>query len=197
MNKMAFMFLVWIGFTLNLTSCGYNSLQGLDENVKSAWSELENQYQRRADMVPQLVQTVKGASKYEKETLESVINARANATSIKLSTDDLSNPAMMKKFQAAQDKLSGSLSRLLLTVEKYPELKALQNFQALQAQLEGTENRISTARNRYIESVGKYNKQVRFFPTNLTAKYILKLEPKENFTALPEKREVPKIDLDL
>ena len=166
-----------------MSGCGYNELQGLDENVKAAWSEVQNQYQRRADLIPNLVNTVKGASQFEQDTLQKVIEARAQATSIKLDAQALSNPETFKKFEQAQQNLSGALSRLMLVVERYPELKANQNFRDLQAQLEGTENRIAVARKRYVESVAEYNKAVRYFPTNLTAKYLLGLDVRQTFTA--------------
>jgi LemA protein len=166
-----------------MSGCGYNKLQGLDEDVKASWSEVQNQYQRRADLIPNLVSTVKGASQFEQDTLQKVIEARAQATSIKLDAQSLSNPETFKKFEQAQQNLSGALSRLMLVVERYPELKANQNFRDLQAQLEGTENRIAVARKRYVESVAEYNKAVRYFPTNLTAKYLLGLDVRQTFTA--------------
>jgi LemA protein len=174
---------VSLAATFLLSGCGYNQLQGLDENVKAAWSEVQNQYQRRADLIPNLVNTVKGASQFEQDTLQKVIEARSQATSIKLDAQSLSNPETFKKFEQAQQNLSGALSRLMLVVERYPELKANQNFRDLQAQLEGTENRIAVARKRYVESVAEYNKAVRYFPTNLTAKYLLGLDVRQTFTA--------------
>ncbi len=168
---------------LVFSGCGYNKLQGLDEEVKGAWAEVQNQYQRRADLVPNLVATVKGAADFEQETLQKVIAARAAATSVKLDANALNNPETFKKFEQAQSQLSSALSRLLVVVERYPELKANQNFQTLQAQLEGTENRIAVARKRYIERVAEYNKGVRFFPTNLTAKWLLGLEVRQTFSA--------------
>ena len=165
------------------SGCGYNQLQGLDEDVKAAWSEVQNQYQRRADLIPNLVSTVKGAAKFEQDTLQKVIEARAQATSIKLDSQALSDPETFKKFEQAQQNLSSALSRLMVVVERYPDLKANQNFRDLQAQLEGTENRITVARKRYVESVAEYNKAVRYFPTNLTAKYILGLDVRETFSA--------------
>jgi LemA protein len=166
-----------------LSGCGYNELQGRDEQVKAAWAEVQNQYQRRADLIPNLVSTVKGAAQFEKDTLQQVIEARSQATAIKMDAQALSDPAMFKKFEEAQRNLSSALSRLLVVVERYPDLKANQNFRDLQAQLEGTENRIAVARKRYIESVAEYNNGVRFFPTNLTAKYLLGLKERETFTA--------------
>lgn len=166
-----------------LVSCGYNSLQGLDEDVKASWAEVENQYQRRADLVPNLVNTVKGYAKHERETLEAVIRARAEATQTKIDASKLSDPQAFAKFEQAQGQLSSALSRLLVTVEQYPNLKANENFRDLQAQLEGTENRITVARKRYIEGVAEFNKQVRFFPTNLTAKFLLGIQARETFKA--------------
>ena len=173
-----------------LSGCGYNQLQALDEDVKAAWSEVQNQYQRRADLVPNLVEVVKGASKFEQETLTQVIEARSKATSVKLDASALSNPEAFKRFEEAQRGLSSALSRLLVVVERYPELKANQNYRDLQAQLEGTENRIAVARKRYIEKVAEYNKGVRFFPTNLTARYLLGLSVRETFSA-DEKAATP------
>ena len=178
MNKLL---LVLVSFFL--VSCGYNSLQGLDEDVKASWSEVENQYQRRADLIPNLVSTVKGYAGHEKETLEAVVKARAEATQTKLDASALSNPQAFQKFEQSQGALSSALSRLMVVVEKYPELKANQNFMDLQHQLEGTENRITQARRTYIETVAEFNKQVRFFPTNLTAKFLLGMQPRETFKA--------------
>lgn len=178
---------------LTITGCGYNKLQGLDEEVKGAWGEVQNQYQRRADLVPNLVSTVKGAANFEQETLQRVIEARSAATSIKVDANALNNPETFKKFEQAQNQLSGALSRLLVVVEKYPDLKANQNFQNLQAQLEGTENRIAVARKRYIESVAEYNKGVRFFPTNLTAKWLLGLEVRPTFSADEASQKPPAV----
>ncbi len=180
----------FFSIALLLSGCGYNQLQGLDEEVKAAWAEVQNQYQRRADLIPNLVETVKGAAKFEQDTLTQVIQARSQATSIKLEAKDLSDPQMLQKFDQAQRQLSGALSRLLVTVERYPELKANQNYRDLQAQLEGTENRIAVARKRYIEQVAEYNKAVRYFPTNLTAKYLLGLSARATFEA-DEKAATP------
>jgi LemA protein len=175
------------------SSCGYNELQGLDEEVKGAWAEVQNQYQRRADLVPNLVEVVKGAAKFEQETLKQVIDARSRATAVNLSASDLSNPEAFKRFEEAQRSLSGALSRLLVVVEKYPDLKASQNYRDLQAQLEGTENRIAVARGRYGQAIVEYNKKVRFFPTNLTAKYLLSMEVRENFSAEPAAAKPPQV----
>jgi len=168
---------------LFLSGCGYNELQGLDEEVKGAWAEVQNQYQRRADLVPNLVAVVKGAAKFEQETLTQVIEARSKATAVIVDAQALSNPEVCKRFEQAQRELSGALARLLVVVERYPDLKANQNYRDLQAQLEGTENRIAVARKRYIERVAEYNKGVRFFPTNLTARYLLGLTVRETFSA--------------
>ena len=172
---------------LILSGCGYNDLQGLDEDTKAAWSEVINQYQRRADLIPNLVNTVKGYAAHEKDTLESVVAARAKATSIQVTPELLKDEAAFKKFQEAQQGLSSALGRLLALAENYPNLKADQGFRDLQSQLEGTENRITVARKRYIDKVAEFNKMVRYFPTNLTAKFLLHLEEKANFTVADEK----------
>ena len=184
-----------VGITalLLLPGCGYNSLQALDEDVKAAWGEVQNQYQRRADLVPNLVAVVKGAAKFEQETLTQVIEARSKATSIKIDAKDLGNPQVFQRFEEAQRGLSSALSRLLVTVERYPDLKANQNYRDLQAQLEGTENRIAVARKRYIEKVAEYNKGVRFFPTNLTARYLLGLEVRQTFSTDEKAAEPPPV----
>ncbi len=155
--------------SLLLTGCGYNDFQRLDEQTKSAWSEVLNQYQRRADLVPNIVATVKGEAAFEQDTLTKVVEARAKATSIQVTPETLNDPAAFSKFQAAQGELSSALSRLLVVTENYPNLKANQGFQDLRVQLEGTENRITVARNRYIQTVQEYNVLARSFPNNLTA----------------------------
>ena len=152
-----------------LSGCGYNKFQTEDEATKAAWGEVVNQYQRRADLIPNLVNTVKGYASHERETLESVTRARAAATSFQITPEVLNDPEAFKKVQAVQGELSGALSRLMVVSEKYPDLKANTNFRDLQSQLEGTENRITVARQRYIASVQEYNVTVRSFPTNLTA----------------------------
>jgi LemA protein len=169
------------------SGCGYNEIQGLDEETNASWSEVLNQYQRRADLIPNLVNVVKAYAAHERETLEAVTQARAQATSIQPSADLLKNPERFQQFQQAQRDLSSALSRLLVVVERYPDLKANENFRDLQSQLEGTENRIAVARKRYIDKVADYNKAVRFFPTNLTARYLLNLDVKPNFTVVDEK----------
>jgi LemA protein len=176
---------------LFLAGCGYNDLQGLDENVKSAWSEVQNQYQRRADLIPNLVNVVKGYAAHERETLEAVTEARAKVGSMQVTPQTLNDPQAFKKFEEAQAGLGSALSRLMVVVEKYPDLKANQNFLDLQSQLEGTENRITVARKRYIDSVNEYNKMVRYFPTNLTARYLLHLDVRPNFTATTPGVEKP------
>ena len=157
----------WLG--LLLTGCGYNEFQRLDEQIRSAWSEVLNQYQRRADLVPNIVATVKGEAAFEQETLTRVVEARARATAMQVTPETLNDPAAFQKFQEAQSGLSSALSRLLVVTENYPTLKANQGFQDLRVQLEGTENRIAVARNRYIQSVQQYNVLTRSFPNNLTA----------------------------
>ena len=162
-------FLAAAFFAVALSGCGYNQFQSLDEQTKSAWSEVLNQYQRRADLVPNIVATVKGEASFEQDTLTKVVEARAKATSIQVTPETLNDPEALKKFQAAQGELSSSLSRLLVVSENYPNLKANQGFQDLRVQLEGTENRITVARNRYIKTVQDYNVLTRSFPNNLTA----------------------------
>ena len=186
-------FFIALAALVAFSGCGYNQLQGLDEEVKGAWAEVQNQYQRRADVVPNLVATVKGAANFEQETLQRVVEARASATAVKLDATALNNPEMFQKFEQAQSQLSSALSRLLVVVERYPELKANQNFQTLQAQLEGTENRIAVARKRYIERVAAYNTAVRSFPRNLTAKYLLGLEVRPTFSADEGAQKPPEV----
>jgi LemA protein len=160
---------LFTALALLLSGCGYNEFQRLDEQTKSAWSEVLNQYQRRADLVPNIVATVKGEANFEQETLTKVVEARAKATSMQVTPETLNNPEAFAKFQAAQGELSSALSRLLVVTENYPNLKANQGFQDLRVQLEGTENRITVARNRYIQAVQAYNVLARSFPNNLTA----------------------------
>jgi LemA protein len=171
---------------LSLSGCGYNDLQRQDEGVKSAWSEVLNQYQRRADLVPNLVNTVKGYAAQESSVLIAVTNARASVGSIKATPELLNDPAAFAKFQAAQGELQSALSRLLVVAENYPNLKSDQNFRDLASQLEGTENRITVARNRFIKSVQEFNTTVRTFPTNLTA-MLFKMDVKPNFAVENEK----------
>ena len=168
-----------------LTGCGYNDFQRLDEQTKSAWSEVLNQYQRRADLVPNIVATVKGEAAFEQDTLTKVVEARSKATSIQVTPETLNDPAAFNKFQAAQGELGSALSRLMVVVEQYPNLKANQGFSDLRVQLEGTENRITVARNRYIQAVQEYNVLARSFPSNLTA-MVFSYGPKANFAVQNE-----------
>ena len=171
--------------TALLTGCGYNDFQRLDEQTKSAWSEVLNRYQRRADLVPNIVATVKGEAAFEQDTLTKVIEARAKATSIQVTPETLNNPEAFKKFQAAQGELGSALSRLMAVSEAYPNLKANQGFSDLRVQLEGTENRITVARNRYIQTIQEYNVLARSFPTNLTA-MVFSYQAKPSFTVANE-----------
>jgi LemA protein len=164
-----------------LSGCGYNRIQQTDEDVAAKWSDVLNQYQRRADLIPNLVATVKGYAQHEEQVLTEVTNARAKVGSMQISAADAADPAKLKAFQQAQGELTGALSRLLVVSENYPDLKANQNFLELQSQLEGTENRITVARNRYIEAVREYNTLIRQFPVNLTA-MMFGYKPKPNFT---------------
>ena len=177
--------LLILGAVLALSGCGYNDFQRLDEQTKAAWSEVLNQYQRRADLVPNLVATVKGEANFEQETLTRVIEARAKATSVQVSPETLNDPQAFQRFQQAQGELSSALSRLLVVSERYPDLKANQGFRDLRVQLEGTENRITVARNRYIQAVQEYNVLARSFPTNLTA-MVFNYDPKPSFTVQNE-----------
>ena len=177
-------FLIFVT-ALTLSACGYNDFQRLDEQTKSAWSEVLNQYQRRADLVPNIVATVKGEATFEQETLTRVIEARAKATSIQVTPETLNNPQAFQKFQAAQSELGSALSRLMVVSERYPSLRANQGFSDLRVQLEGTENRVTVARNRYIQSVQAYNVLARSFPSNLTA-MVLGYAAKPNFAVQNE-----------
>ena len=168
-----------------LTGCGYNDFQRLDEQTTSAWSEVLNQYQRRADLVPNIVATVKGEAAFEQETLTKVVEARAKATSIQVTPETLNNPEAFQKFQAAQGELGSALSRLMVVSERYPSLKANEGFKDLRVQLEGTENRVTVARNRYIQAVQAYNVLARSFPSNLTA-MVFSYQPKPSFTVQNE-----------
>ena len=180
---------------VTLSGCGYNEFQTRDEQVKAAWSEVLNQYQRRADLIPNLVSTVQGYAQQEKDVLLGVTQARARVGSVQLPPEALDDPAKVKQFQQAQGELSSALSRLLVVAENYPQLKSDANFRDLQAQLEGTENRITTARNRFIAAVREYNTLARQFPTNLTA-MIFGYEPKASFEVENEKEiaRPPKVD---
>jgi len=182
---------------VGLSGCGYNDFQRLDEQTRSAWSEVLNQYQRRADLVPNLVATVKGEASFEQETLTRVIEARAKATSVQVTPETLNDPQAMQRFQAAQGELGSALSRLLVVAEQYPNLKANQGFSDLRVQLEGTENRITVARNRYIQAVQDYNVLARSFPSNLTA-MVFGYQPKPNFSVADEAAisAPPKVDFN-
>jgi len=177
--------LLILALLASLSGCGYNDFQRLDEQTKSAWSEVLNQYQRRADLVPNLVATVKGEANFEQDTLRQVVEARARATSVQVTPETLNNPQAFQQFQQAQGQLSSALSRLLVVSERYPDLKANQSFRDLRVQLEGTENRITVARNRYIQAVQQYNVLARSFPTNVTA-MVFHYEPKPSFTVQNE-----------
>ena len=181
---------------LGLAGCGLNSVPTADEKVNAAWGNLQSEYQRRADLVPNLVATVKGYAQQEKSVLVEVTNARARATSIQLNANDLSDPAKVKAFQDAQNQLGGSLGRLLATFEAYPDLKSNQNFLTLQAQLEGTENSILIARRDYNESVRQYNTLIRTFPTAIGAKVFYGAKPKVPFEASAGAQTAPKVDFN-
>jgi LemA protein len=186
-------YILVLSCTLLFTGCGYNTLQMKEEQVFKAWADVESTLQRRADLVPNLVATVKGYAAHEKETLEAVVNARARATSVQISPADLSNPAAMEQLTAAQGSLSSALSRLLLVVEQYPDLKANQNFLDLQNQLEGTENRINVARQRYNAAVEDFNGSIRRFPERLTNSLLLHLDRKEYYKADEGAQQVPQV----
>tara|TARA_R110000764_G_scaffold209983_2_gene295787 strand:+ start:75208 stop:75816 length:609 start_codon:yes stop_codon:yes gene_type:complete len=173
-----------------LAGCGINNIPTYDEQVKAAWSQVENQYQRRADLIPNLVETVKGFARQEQDTLTAVVEARAKATSIQISADDLNDPAKMRQFEQAQGQLTGALSRLMAVSERYPDLKSNQNFLALQSQLEGTENRIAVARRDFINSIQKYNTEIRTFPGRVWHSLMYSDMPiRENFEATTENAE--------
>lgn len=173
-----------------LAGCGINNIPTYDEQVKSAWSQVENQYQRRADLIPNLVETVKGFARQEQETLTAVVEARSKATSIQISADDLNDPAKMRQFEQAQGQLTGALSRLMAVSERYPDLKSNQNFLALQSQLEGTENRIAVARRDFINSIQQYNTEIRTFPGRVWHSLMYSDMPiRENFEATTENAE--------
>jgi LemA protein len=179
---------------LTLSGCGINNIPTYDEAAKAAWSQVENQYQRRADLVPNLVETVKGFAKQEKDVLVQVVEARAKATQMTVPKDIINNPEAFKQFQQNQDALSSALARLMVVVEKYPDLKSNQNFLALQSQLEGTENRISVARRDYIEAVKNYNTELRTIPGRWWASLMYSdAKVKENFTAPPETQKNPQV----
>jgi LemA protein len=184
-----------IAMTLVLAGCGYNTLQRTDEQIKAAWAEVVNQYQRRSDLIPNLVNTVKGFAAQEQQVLLGVTNARARVGTIQATPELINDPQAFTRFQQAQGELSSALARLMVVVERYPQLKSDQNFRDLQAQLEGTENRIAVARNRYIKAVQEYNVVVRSFPSNLTA-MLFSFREKPQFTVENEKEisKAPKVD---
>ncbi|ODT08871.1 MAG: LemA family protein [Mesorhizobium sp. SCN 65-20] len=177
-----------------LSACGYNTIPTQEEQAKAAWSDVLNQYQRRADLIPNLVETVRGYAAHEEKTLEGVVEARAKATQVTVTPDTLTDPNAFKAFQDNQAGLTSALSRLLAVVENYPDLKANQNFMALQAQLEGTENRIAVARRDYIETVRVYNTSLKTFPAMLWNTFWFRNQPFQNFTVAEDKLEAPKVD---
>ena len=181
--------------TLSLSGCGYNTLQAQDEQTKAAWSEVVNQYQRRADLVPNLVNVVKGYAKHEEQVLTEVTQARSNVAGLKVDKEVLEDPALFEKYQQAQSQLTSALSRLIAVSENYPDLKANEQFRDLQAQLEGTENRIAVARNRYITTVQDYNSYVRQFPQAMTAK-VIGMKTKENFKADSSAQQAPTVSFN-
>ena len=186
--------LVLVGFlSVVMSGCGYNSLQVKEEGVFKAWADVESTLQRRADLIPNLVETVKGYAKHEQDTLQAVVDARSKAGSMQISAKDLSDPAAMQQMQAAQGQLSSALSKLLVVVERYPDLKANQNFLDLQNQLEGTENRINVARQRYNTAASDFNGSIRKMPASLTNKFLLHLERKEYFKAEEGAKAAPKV----
>lgn len=183
-----------IGLAMPLGGCGYNDVITVDESVKASWAEVENQYKRRADLVPNLVSTVKGAGNFEQETLTKVIEARSQVVGMKVDSSTIDDPEKLKKFEEAQGKLSGSLSRLLVVAEQYPQLKATDAYRDLQSQLEGTENRIAVARKRYIEAVAEYNGVVQRFPTSSGAS-MRGRAVRPTFQAAPGSETAPEVKL--
>jgi len=182
-----------LAVAMTLTGCGYNTMQQQEEKVFKAWGDVEATLQRRADLIPNLVETVKGYASHERQTLEAVVNARAKATSVNLSADDLSDAAALQRLQQSQGELSSALSRLLVVVEQYPDLKANENFKDLQNQLEGTENRINVARQRYNEAAEEFNSLIRSFPNSLTNSLLLHLKRKEYVKADEAAKAAPKV----
>lgn len=187
--------ILFLFFAFSLSGCGYNTLVQMDENVSQAWSQVENQYQRRADLIPNLVKTVQGYADFEKGVLTEVTEMRSRVGQIQLSADDLSDETKFQQFQKAQDELSGALSRLLVVVENYPQLKANENFLSLQTQLEGTENRIAVERKKFNEVVQQYNTKIRSFPTLITAK-IFGFKEKQYFKSAPGTEKAPDVNFD-
>lgn len=194
MKKIIFLFLI-MSVSLSFYGCGYNTLVSMEENVNQSWAQVENQYQRRTDLIPNLVKTVQGAADFEKSVLTEVTEARSKVGSVQLKPEDLNDPQKFQQFQAAQDQLSSALSRLLVVVERYPDIKATQNFRDLQIQLEGTENRISVERMKFNESVMTYNSEVRSFPTLITAK-IFGFNEKQYFKGKEGSDAVPDVNFD-
>lgn len=182
-----------LSLSLVFSGCGYNTMQKLEEDVFGAWGDLESNLQRRADLIPNLVNTVKGYASHEKDTLTKVVEARAQATSVKITPKDLGDAAAMQKYQEAQGSLSSALGRLMVVIEKYPNLKADQHFTDLMHQLEGTENRINVARQRYNQAVKDFNYAIRKFPNNITNNLMLNLERKEYFKAEEQARKAPEV----
>lgn len=193
MKRLALLLIMILFSVMALGGCGYNAMQQQEEKVFKAWGDVEATLQRRSDLIPNLVETVKGYASHERETLEAVINARSKATSVRLSADDLSDPAAVERVQQSQGELSSALSRLLVVVEKYPDLKANENFKDLQNQLEGTENRINVARQRYNEAAETFNSSIRSFPNSLTNSMLLHLKRKEYIKADEAAKTAPKV----
>jgi LemA protein len=187
-------FAMTLAFAAPLAGCGYNDVIDRDEDVKAGWAEVQNQYQRRADLVPNLVKVVKGNAEFEKSTLEAVVQARSQVAGVKVDQSTIDDPAKLKQFEEAQHKLSGALSRLLVVAEAYPQLKATEGFRDLQAQLEGTENRITVARKRYIDSVSEYNKVVQRFPTSIGAS-MRGRAVRPTFSVAPAIEKAPEVNL--
>lgn len=194
MKRVLLVLVMMLSTAMALTGCGYNTMQQQEEKVFKAWGDVEATLQRRADLIPNLVETVKGYAAHEQETLQAVIEARAKATSVTMDPSKLSDPKALARFQAAQGTLGAALGRLMVVAERYPNLKADQNFRDLQHQLEGTENRINVARQRYNEAVRVFNTSIRTFPNNLTNNLLLNLERKEFFEADAKAHEAPKVD---
>ena len=196
MKKINYIFFIAsIFLIISLSGCGYNSLVQLDERVNQSWAQVENQYQRRADLIPNLVKTVEGYADFEKSVLVEVTELRSKVGQVKISPDDLSNEEKFKKFQDAQDELSGALSRLLVVAENYPQLKANESFLNLQTQLEGTENRIAVERKKFNEAVQEYNQTIRSFPTLITAK-LFGFKEKQYFKSQPGMEKAPDVNFD-
>lgn len=195
-KKMSILVSIAAAVVMSMTGCGYNTMQGQEEEVFKAWGDLESSLQRRADLIPNLVQVVKGYAKHEKDTLTAVIEARAKATSVQINAKDLGSQQAFQKFQQAQGEISSALGRLMVVVEKYPDLKANENFRDLMHQLEGTENRINVARTRYNEAVKVFNYSIRSFPNSVTNSILLHLEKKEYFKADEAAKKAPEVKFE-